>query len=346
MNIRKILKMLSACALLISAGAMADQITGAGSTAVYPVLSQWAQTYNSKSGVSVNYQSIGSGGGIKQITAGTVDFGDSDMPLTPDQLQRNNMVQFPVVIIGITPVINVPGIKSGEMVLDGKTLADIYLGKIVDWNDPAIKRLNPDLKLPDMQITVVHRADGSGTTFYFTNYLSKISQEWKNKVGSNTSVFWPEGVGGKGSEGVASYVKRIPGSIGYDEYAYALQGNLTWTRMINSAGKIVSPKPKYFQAASARTDFTHAQDFYAIMTDAPGEDSWPLTATTYFLLRTRPVPGYRPEVLRKSNAKVVKFAKWFLHNGQSQAKQLDYVPLPPATVKLIEAYMKERIGVQ
>jgi phosphate transport system substrate-binding protein len=326
-----------ACALLISASAMADQITGAGSTAIYPVLSKWADAYKAKTGTAVNYQSIGSGGGIKQIEANTVNFGDSDMPLTPDELKKQNMVQFPAVIIGITPIINVPGVKSGQMILDGKVLADIYLGKVTNWNDKEIKHLNRKLHLPDLKITVVHRADGSGTTFYFTNYLSKVSSEWKDKVGSNTAVSWPAGVGGKGSAGVASYVKRISGAIGYDEYAYAMQTNLTWTRMVNKAGKIVSPKPKFFQAASAKTDFKNAEDFYAIMTDAPGADSWPLTATTYFLLRK--------DNSKEVNSSVVKFAKWFLHNGQSQAAKLDYVPLPEATVKLIEAYAQDKLGV-
>jgi phosphate transport system substrate-binding protein len=338
MSIKAISKMMGVgAALLVCASASAEQLTGAGSTAIYPVLSQWATAYQGKTGIAVNYQSIGSGGGIKQIEAKTVNFGDSDMPLTPDELEKQNLVQFPVVIIGITPVINVPGIKSGQMVLDGKTLADIYLGKVTKWNDEAIKKLNPKLNLPDLDITVVHRADGSGTTFYFTDYLSKVSPEWKEKVGSNTSVAWPAGVGGKGSEGIASYVNRIKGAIGYDEYAYAMQTQLTWTRMVNSDGKIVSPEPKYFQAASAKTDFVHASDFYVIMTDAPGANSWPLTATTYFLLRK--------DANQEDNAKVVKFANWFLHHGQSQAQKLDYVPLPEATIKLIESYTKSKLGV-
>jgi len=328
---------LGLCAMAIGASAMAEEVTGAGSTAIYPVLSQWAATYKDKTGASINYQSIGSGGGIKMIKEKTVNFGDSDMPLTPDQLKEASLVQFPVVIIGITPIVNVPGVKPGEMVLDGKVLADIYLGKITNWNDLAIAALNPKLHLPDLAITVVHRADGSGTTFYFTDYLSKVSPEWKEKIGSNTSVQWPAGMGGKGSEGVASYVAQVKGSIGYDEYAYAMQTHLTWTRMVNSAGKIVSPAPKYFQAASAKTDFAHASDFYTIMTNAPGAESWPLTATTYFLLRT--------DSTKEDNAKVVKFAKWFLHNGQAQAAKLDYVPLPAATIKLIESYTKSKLGV-
>ena len=339
MNMNKISKALGfgACALLFCATAMADEVTGAGSTAIYPVLSQWAKTYQAKTGVAINYQSIGSGGGIKMIKEKTVNFGDSDMPLTPDALKAANLVQFPVVIIGITPIVNIPGVKSGDMVLGGKVLADIYLGKITNWNDKAIKELNPKLNLPDMKITVVHRADGSGTTFYFTDYLSKVSPEWKSKVGSDTAVSWPAGVGGKGSEGVASYVRQVKGSIGYDEYAYAMQTHLTWTRMVNSDGKTVTPEPKYFQAASAKTDFAHASDFYVIMTDAPGADSWPLTGTTYFLLRT--------DSTKEDNAKVVKFANWFLHNGQSQAQKLDYVPLPGATIKLIESYTKSKLGV-
>jgi phosphate transport system substrate-binding protein len=337
MNLKALSKALGVCALVISASAMADDVTGAGSTAIYPVLSQWANTYKEKTGNSINYQSIGSGGGIKMIKEKTVNFGDSDMPLTPDQLKEANLVQFPVVIIGITPIVNVPGVQPGEMILDGKVLADIYLGKITKWNDKAITALNPKLNLPDLDITVVHRADGSGTSFYFTDYLSKVSQEWKEKVGSNTSVQWPAGMGGKGSEGVASYVAQVKGSIGYDEYAYAMQTHLTWTRMVNSAGKVVSPQPKHFQAASAKTDFAHASDFYTIMTNAPGAESWPLTATTYFLLRT--------DSAKEDNAKVVKFAKWFLHNGQEQAAKLDYVPLPEATIKLIESYTKTKLGV-
>lgn len=266
----------------------------------------------------------------------TVKFGDSDMPLTPDELTQSHLVQFPVVIIGITPIVNLPGVKPGDMVLNGAVLADIYLGKITKWNDPAIKALNPKLNLPDLNITVVHRADGSGTSFYFTDFLSKSSPEWKSKVGANTSVPWPTGVGGKGSEGVASYVSHIRGAVGYDEYAYAMQTKLTWTRMVNKAGKIVAPVPKNFQAASAKTDFAHANDFYVIMTDAPGADSWPLTGTTYFLLRT--------DAEQADNTAVIKFAQWFLHNGQAQAQKLDYVPLPAATVSLIEKYTKSKLG--
>ena len=339
---RKFLKTVSATAVALSLGlgaaqASASQITGAGSTAIFPVLSKWAETYKAKTGVEVNYQSIGSGGGIKQIKAKTVLFGDSDMPLTPEELQAASLVQFPVVIIGIAPIVNVPGVKAGDMVLDGQVLADIYLGKITKWNDPAIKQLNPRLNLPNMAITTVHRSDGSGTTFYFTNYLSKVSPEWKEKIGSNTAVNWPGGMGGKGSEGVSSFVKQIPGAIGYVEYAYAKQSNLAWTKMLNKDGKVVVPNGDTFQAASAHTDFAKAKDFYVIMTDQPGATSWPLTATTYFLLR-RDTP-------KAENAQVVDFAKWFLHNGQKQADELDYVPLPAKTVRQIEHYWKTELGL-
>ncbi len=320
----------------VGAAVAGDIITGAGSTAVYPVLSKWAVAYEKKQGVSINYQSIGSGGGIKQIEAKTVAFGDSDMPLKPADLKSAKLVQFPVVIIGIAPIVNIPGVKPGQMVLSGKVLADIYLGKITKWNDPEIKKLNHNVKLPDMDITTVHRADGSGTTFYFTDYLSKMSPEWKEKIGSNTAVDWPVGVGGKGSEGVAAFVQRTPGSIGYDEYAYAMQTHLVWTRMINRADKVVAPTIKTFQAASANADFSKVEDFYLIMTDQPGAKSWPITGTTYFLLRT--------DVAKADNAKVTTFARWFLNHGQAAAEKLDYVPLPPATVKLIEQYWHKQLG--
>lgn len=321
---------------IAAVSANADEITGAGSTAIYPVLSKWAATYKSQGGVAVNYQSIGSGGGIKQIKSKTVLFGDSDMPLKPEDLQQANLVQFPVVIIGITPIVNIPGVSPGQMVLSGKALADIYLGKVKKWNDPEIKSLNPHLNLPDLAITTVHRSDGSGTTFYFTNYLSKVSPEWKDKIGSDTSVAWPGGIGGKGSEGVASYVSQIKGAIGYDEYAYAIQSHLTYTKMINSSGKTVLPETKTFQAASANADFAGVPHFYLIMTNQTGEESWPLTGTTYFLLRK--------DVAVAENKKVLDFAQWFLNHGQPQAEQLDYVPLPAPTVKLIQQYWKKELG--
>jgi len=315
----------------------ADMLTGAGGTAIYPVLSKWAEAYKAATGNEVNYQSIGSGGGIKQIKNKTVDFADSDKPLTPEELKEANLAQFPAVIIAITPVVNLPGIKPGEMILDGAVLSNIYLGKITKWNDPAIAALNPGVKLPDMVISTVHRSDGSGTTFNFTNYLSKVSPEWKDKVGSDTSVAWPSGLGGKGNEGVAGFVKQIPGSIGYVEYAYTMETKLTYTRMKNADNKVVMPDMGSFQAAVGNADFSKVSDFYLILTNQPGAKSWPITAATYFLMRKDyPVA---------QNAKVIKFSKWFLENGQAAAEKLAYVPLPKRTVSLIEAYWKKDLGI-
>lgn len=317
--------------------AAADMLTGAGGTAIYPVLSKWAAAYKKETGTEVNYQSIGSGGGIKQIKNKTVAFADSDKPLTPDELNKDGLVQFPAVIIAITPVVNLPGVKPGQMVLDGTVLADIYLGKITKWNDPAIHALNPSMKLPNMAISTVHRSDGSGTTFNFTDYLSKVSPEWKEKVGSDTSVSWPGGVGGKGNEGVAGFVKQLPGSIGYVEYAYTMETKLTYTRMKNADGKIVEPNMKSFQDAAGNADFSKVSDFYLILTNQPGATSWPITAATYFLMRK--------DYPKAENQKVVKFAKWFLEHGQADAEKLAYVPLPKRTVSLIEAYWKKELGI-
>lgn len=315
----------------------ADILTGAGGTAIYPVLSDWAAAYKAQTGTEINYQAIGSGGGIKQIKEKTVAFANSDKPLTPEELDKSGLAQFPAVIIGITPVVNLPGIKPGEMIMDGAVLANIYMGKITKWNDPAITALNPGVKLPDMVISTVHRSDGSGTTFNFTNYLAKISTEWKDKVGSDTSVAWPGGVGGKGNAGVASYVKQIPGSIGYVEYAYTMETKLTYTRMKNADNKVVMPDMGSFQAAAGNADFSKVSDFYLILTNQPGAKSWPITAATYMLMRKDyPVA---------ENAKVIKFSKWFLENGQAAAEKLAYVPLPKRTVSLIEAYWKKELGI-
>lgn len=324
---------------MASTNALADTINGAGSTAIYPVLSDWAVAYKKKHGMSVNYQAIGSGGGIKQIKAQTVEFAASDKPLTHDILAQADMVQFPGIIIGITPVVNLPHVKAGSMVLDGKTLASIYMGKITEWDDSAIKHLNPRLKLPHMKITTVHRADGSGTTFNFANYLSKVSSDWKNQVGADTAISWPQanGVGGKGNAGVATYVQRIKGSIGYVEYAYAKQNHLTYTRMKNMAGKIVKPELKTFQAAAANANYGAAQDFYLILTDQPGAKSWPITASTWLLMRK--------DTAKAQNEKVVKFASWFLDHGQHLAERLDYVPLPKSTVAQIKKYWKTELGI-
>lgn len=322
-----------------SASAMADTLNGAGGTAIYPVLSDWAVAYKKQTGTAVNYQAIGSGGGIKQIKAQTVPFANSDKPLKPAVLAENHMVQFPGVIIGITPVVNLPHVKAGKMVLDGKTLADIYLGKITEWDSAEIKRLNPHLKLPHMKITTVHRADGSGTTFNFANYLSKVSSQWKDQVGADTAVSWPKanGVGGKGNAGVATYVQRIKGSIGYVEYAYAMQNKLTYTRMKNMDGKIVRPELKTFQAAAANADFTKTKDFYLILTNQPGAKSWPITAATFMLMRK--------DTPKAMNEKVLKFCSWFLDHGQSYAKKLDYGPLPKSTVAQIKKYWKKELGI-
>lgn len=315
---------------LFSMSAMAaDTLTGAGGTAIYPLLSKWAETYQKSTGVAVNYQAIGSGGGIKQITAKTVQFANSDMPLTPDDLGKDNLIQFPQVIISIVPVLNVPGIKTGSLTLDGKTLADIYSGKITSWDDAAIKALNPKAHLPGQAIAVVHRSDASGTTFNFTDYLSKASPDWKANVGEGTSVSWPVGVGGKGNAGVASYVQQTKGSIGYVEYAYAVQNHLVYTDMVNADGKKVAPTMAAFQAAAANADFSKAQNFYLILTDQPGAKSWPITAATYMLMRKDAAPA--------DNLAVLTFLNWALRKGQAQAKQLDYVPLPASLVSQIEA---------
>ncbi len=318
-----------ASAALMTAGAFAANLTGAGGTAIYPVLSLWAQHYHQKTGTAVNYQSIGSGGGIAQIKAKTVDFANSDKPLMHNDLSQNNLVQFPQVIISIVPVVHIPGIKPGQLVIDGPTLANIYLGKITKWNDPAIRRLNPGAPLPNMAILVVHRSDGSGTTFNFTNYLGKVSPEWKSSVGSDTSVSWPTGIGGKGNEGVAGNVRQTVGSIGYVEYAYAMQNNLTYMDMINKAGKRVKPTMAAFQTAAANADFSKVQDFYLILTDQPGDASWPITAATYMLMR-KDYPAAR-------NHEVLKFLDWALTDGQADSKKLDYVPFPVSVVKQIEA---------
>jgi len=328
--LRRILLTAAVCAVAGAGPALAaDTLNGAGGTAIYPVLSVWAQKYNAAKGVAVNYQSIGSGGGIKQIEAKTVDFANSDKPLKPDDLDKNSLVQFPQVIISIVPVVNLPGIKPGELMIDGPTLADIYLGKITKWNDPAIAKLNPKAKLPDTMITVVHRSDGSGTTFNFTNYLGKVSPEWQSKVGDDTSVMWPVGLGGKGNEGVAADVQQSAGSIGYVEFAYAMQNKLTYMNMKNQSGAVVKPTMGAFQSAAAHADFTKTKDFYLILTNQPGAESWPITAATYMLMRTD-YPG-------ATNKKVLSFLDWALKNGQGDAEKLDYVPLPASVVKQIEA---------
>ena len=331
---------LTACTLfLFTLGASAaTSITGAGSTWVYPLVAKWSDVYAKKMGVQVNYQPIGSGGGIKQIKAGTVAFGASDKPLTPEELSEAGLIQFPTAIAGEDLVYNLPGIKPGELVLSGPLVADIYLGKVTKWNDPAIAKLNPGVKLPNMAIIVVHRSDGSGTTFTFANYLSKVSPEWKQKVGADTSIDWPvAGVGGKGNQGVSSYVQRLRGAIGYVEYAYILENKMSYARLVNSAGKTVSPTLKAFQAAAANVDFTKAKDFYVILTDQPGDESWPIAGCTWQILRK--------DASKAQNEEVTKFFMWGFEHGQEMAKSIAFGPLPPSTITAIKTYWKENLGI-
>ncbi len=325
-------------ALAAGANAQAADVTGAGASFVYPVMSKWSSDYAKATGKKVNYQSIGSGGGIAQIKAGTVDFGSSDAPLKPDELAKFGLAQFPSVIGGVVPVLNLPGVQSGAMKLDGDLLADIFLGKVKMWNDPRIAALNGGVQLPAQKITVVHRSDASGTTFNFVNYLSKVNGDWKSGVGEGTSVKWPTGIGGKGNEGVAAYVKQIKGAIGYVELSYALQNKLTYSRMKNAAGNYIVPSDDSFQAAAANAQWGSAKDFYLVMTNAPGEKSWPITATNFILMYKQPKKN--PQGAK--NAK--EFFRWVYANGDAQAKSLDYVPLPAALVKQIEAYWAQNMG--
>lgn len=321
--------------MCLSGIAHATDITGAGSSFVFPVLSKWSQDYAKASPNRVNYQSIGSGGGIAQIKAATVDFGASDAPMSADDLKAGGLGQFPVVIGGIVPVINVEGIEDGKLKLDGDTLAKIFQGTIKTWNDPAIAALNPGVNLPATNITVVHRSDGSGTSFNFTNYLQKASGEWK--AGAGSTVQWPVGVGGKGNEGVAAYVKQIKGSIGYVEYAYAKTNKMNYTQLKNAAGKFVSPDMKTFQAAADTADWANAQDFNLLMVNAPGDNAWPIAATTWIIMYKQ------PKNAEQSKA-AFDFFKWSLDKGQEQAASLDYVALPESLVKRIEGYWQSEFA--
>jgi len=313
---------------LVSTVGMAAEITGAGATFPYPVYAKWAQAYKSKTGIGMNYQSIGSGGGIKQITAGTVQFGASDKPLEPEALEKDGLVQFPTVMGGVVPVIHLKGIESGKIKLTGKVLADIYMGKVTKWNAAEIAALNKGVKLPDVDITVVHRSDGSGTTFIFTNYLSKVSDDWKTNVGNDASVSWPVGVGGKGNEGVASYVQRIAGSIGYVEYAYALQNKMTYALLQNHDGHFVKPTAKNFQSAAAYADWSKAPGFYQILTDQPGKESWPITGATFILM-------HKSQKDSQGAKQVLTFFRWAYAHGDKMAQELDYIPMPDNVVELI-----------
>jgi phosphate transport system substrate-binding protein len=319
-----------------SAQGGANSITGAGSTFVYPVLSAWSADYSQSNGAKVNYQSIGSGGGITQIKAGTVDFGASDKPLDPKELASSGLAQFPIVIGGVVPVVNVQGIDAGKLRLTGPLLADIFAGKVKKWNDPAIVTVNPGLSLPAADIAVVHRSDGSGTSFNFTHYLSQVSPTWKSGPGEGTSVSWPVGVGGKGNEGVAGYVKQIPNSIGYVEYAYVVQNHMAFATLQNAAGQFVAPNAASFQAAAASADWAHAQDFFLVMTNAPAADAYPITATTFVLMHRQPKDKPRSDA-------ALGFFKWALEKGQPQAQKLDYVPLPAPLVQQVETYMGQTI---
>ena len=326
--LKQILRVTAAGALgALAISAQAAEITGAGATFPAPIYSKWADAYQKATGNKINYQSIGSGGGIKQITAKTVDFGASDMPLKPEDLDKEGLMQFPTVIGGVVPVVNVAGVAPGQMRLTPALLADIYLGKIVKWNDKAIADLNPKLSLPDQAIAVVRRADGSGTTFIFSNYLSKVSPEWKQKVGEGTAVQWPVGLGGKGNEGVSAFVQRINGAIGYVEYAYAKQNKMAYTLLQNGAGNFVAPDDTTFKAAAAHADWTRSA-FAEILTNQEGKDAWPITGATFILLhkvQEKPAQG----------AEVLKFFEWSYKNGGKMADELDYVPLPDSLVKLI-----------
>jgi phosphate transport system substrate-binding protein len=328
-----------------TAGAMAftavqaADISGAGATFPYPIYAKWAGTYAKDTGMRMNYQSIGSGGGIKQIKAGTVDFGASDMPLKPEELEGAGLAQFPMIMGGVVPVVNIEGVAPGALKLDGTTLADIYAGKIKKWDDEAIKKLNPGLALPDSRITAVHRSDGSGTSFLFTTYLSQANADWKAKVGANTAVDWPKGgisIGGTGNEGVASYVKQVKGSIGYVEYAYAIQNKLTHVSLQNHDGQFVQPSIEAFEAAAAGADWANARDFYLVLTDQPGAQSWPIVGASFILLHRQPKNPAR-------TVDLLKFFDWAYANGGQAAEQLAYVPIPDSVVALVRKMWSENI---
>ncbi len=332
----RLLALAAAAAVSTGAAAYAADITGAGATFPFPLYAKWAEAYKQRTGVGLNYQSIGSGGGIKQIKAGTVDFGASDAPLKADELEQDGLVQFPTVMGGVVPVVNLRGVKSGELRLTGEALADIYLGKISRWDDPVLAQLNPSVKLPGKAITVVHRSDGSGTTFIFSNYLSKVSPEWKAKVGEGTALSWPVGVGGKGNEGVASYVQRIDGAIGYVEYAYALQNRIPYALLRNRSGQFVQPNSASFQAAAAGADWAGTPGFGVVLTDQPGESAWPITGATFILMHKRQANAEKAR-------EVLKFFDWAYDNGDRMAEELHYVPMPDQVVRLVRELWRREI---
>jgi len=336
-KVTRSLVMLTVAMFALSSLAFAANITGAGATFPYPVYAKWAQAYKAKTDIGMNYQSIGSGGGIKQIKAKTVDFGASDKPLKPAELDSAGLLQFPTVMGGVVPVVNLEGIGAGQVKLSGDVLAKIYLGEITKWNDPQIVALNKGVNLPDKEITVVHRSDGSGTTFIYTNYLCKVSSTWKSKIGNDSAVAWPTGVGGKGNEGVASYVQRISGAIGYVEYAYALQNKMAYAQLQNHDGKFVKPEAKNFQAAAAGADWKNAPGFYMILTDEPGQDSWPITGATFILM-------HKTQKDAAAAKRVLQFFDWAYQNGDAMATGLDYIPMPDSVVNLIHQEWKEIKG--
>jgi len=336
-KLNRLLGSIGLSAALLSAGAAyAGDITGAGATFPYPIYAKWAESYKTQTGVGMNYQSIGSGGGIKQIQAKTVDFGATDAPMSPNELALAGLTQFPAVIGGVVPVINLAGVAPGQLKLDGKVLADIFLGKITKWNDPRIAVDNAGLALPDSSITVVHRADGSGTTFIFTTYLSQVSPDWKRSVGGDKAVSWPVGTGGKGNEGVASYVQRIRNSIGYVEYAYALQNKMTHVQLKNREGQFVSPNDTSFKAAAANAKWNKNEGFYEILTNEPGKDSWPITGATFILIHKSPEKA-------ESAREVLKFFDWAYASGAQMASDLDYVPLPANVVAMVRDAWKTQV---
>jgi phosphate transport system substrate-binding protein len=338
MNVFNAKRMLvaAAAAVVLAGAAQAADISGAGATFPYPIYSKWADAYKQQTGIGLNYQSIGSGGGIKQIKAKTVTFGASDMPLEEKDLQEAGLVQFPMIIGGVVPVVNIKGVQGGQMVLDGPTVAAIYMGDITKWNDPRIKKLNPSLTLPATAIAPIYRSDGSGTNFLFSNYLSSASPKFKDTIGANTSVQWPLGIGAKGNEGVANMTTQTDGAIGYVEFAYAKQNKMAYTDLINSAGKKVAPEADAFQAAAASADWAHAPGYHLILTNQPGDKSWPITGASFIL-----VYGNPPDPAATGAA--LKFFDWAYRNGGQMASQLDYVPLPESLVQQVRATWKSQI---
>jgi phosphate transport system substrate-binding protein len=338
MRVHHFVKLLAVATISLQAlpAAQAAEITGAGATFPYPIYAKWAEAYKQATGTGMNYQSIGSGGGIKQIKAKTVDFGASDMPLKPEDLEKEGLMQFPAIMGGVVPVVNIKGIKPGQLKLTGKVIADIYLGKITKWGAPEIASLNPGVQLPAADITVVHRADGSGTTFVWTDYLSKVSPDFKSTVGSGTAVKWPTGVGGKGNEGVAANVQRINGAIGYVEYAYAKKNNIAHTQVQNRDGQYVQPDDETFKAAAAGADWAKTPGMGVILTDQPGKNTWPLASASFILM-------HKNQTDAAKGKEVLKFFDWAYKNGGTMASELDYVAMPAPVVKLVQDSWKAQL---